>query len=265
MGASALTFVSYPPVQGEVGTLTFNAVPLRVSFVLPPSAPKPSAPRVAWWDASNRRWSEDDIADVTFNAATRTLTFTTLHLTALALVQDKLAQYPLHGFTVVPQSRDSAVLSVSTSHETVQIEVATEGCRLIHPPAPGLPVSEFAPPGLLLQRLSSLGLNLAPGPQLAAVPDAHEKLPELEDEAYRDIALCAPAFAFTHSKWNAPLPPHRLVVLFRPHQHGAAAPDRTHDQWQTVLYETENRRLLDQAQSMQRSYAVSFPRFYYDT
>jgi hypothetical protein len=91
LGTGALIPVSYPPVPGEPGVPNFNATPLRVSLQLPPTAPLPPNARVAWWDASAQRWSDEEVADVRLDLSTRTVSFQTLHLGTLALVQVRSA------------------------------------------------------------------------------------------------------------------------------------------------------------------------------
>lgn len=83
--------VQYPPVGpsgGMEGAVTLSAPPMRVSYSLPEHiVGRADTPTVGWWDEEQKAWKTEGITDVSFDEESRMLTFHTLHLTNLAVLQ----------------------------------------------------------------------------------------------------------------------------------------------------------------------------------
>jgi cancer susceptibility candidate protein 1 len=62
--------------------------PLRVSYLLPSNTiVRDKNPVVGWWDSDSKTWRTEGITDVDYDAPTKTVTFKTMHVTALAIIQ----------------------------------------------------------------------------------------------------------------------------------------------------------------------------------
>eukprot|EP00698_Gefionella_okellyi_P026002 TRINITY_DN977_c0_g1_i1.p1 TRINITY_DN977_c0_g1~~TRINITY_DN977_c0_g1_i1.p1 ORF type:complete len:678 (-),score=138.77 TRINITY_DN977_c0_g1_i1:1937-3970(-) len=236
--SNSVVRVPYPAVPGDATAIQVTAVPLHVSVHVPDTCVVADAhtPRVAWWSEQTRTWCEDDVTDVRYDSSTRALSFLTLHLTSLAVVQDRLSLFPLRSWMVYPIGRNSAVFVISTSQMDVKIRISEEGCVLLDhvTTATAVPVS----PGVLLKKMTTLGLNLVPGDDLTEVPDATLKDTSLETDLCTDISLCCAAFAVSSSRWNRTLPPRRSCFLIKEHFDDIQETvTRASGAWQTVLYE----------------------------
>lgn len=210
----------YPPSgHAEVQFVAQGqAQPVRVTMPIPPHVVVAREPRVGWWDAEQGVWSEEEVAGIAFDATARQLTFSTLHLAPLALIQPRTADLPYTGWQLRPTGPASALLQVDTQRLRVELAVTEAGCMLVAPPASECPEldrlrSSPMSPGIILMELERSGIVLRPragdaqrlSAPSAAAGDAAPigaKLPAFESQLYADLARAAPAFAYAGSRWN---------------------------------------------------------------
>lgn len=179
------------------------ATAIKVRFAVRPGAVVPTNPVVARWQpgaestahgaAPSGRWVSDGVFDVSWDSASRLVTFRTLHTGAHALVQPRFADLPYTEWTLTPaaaqRSRgpapatdgveaavNTAVLAIRTLRFAVAISVEGDRCRLLAPCIPELAHLlssdsdsdsqsdrlRLMPPGQLLAALSSAGIHLMP-------------------------------------------------------------------------------------------------------
>lgn len=234
-GDSALV-IPYPPAENETPPVIINMTPIRLRLALPKGLAVPAQPKIAWWDKTQSQWSDADVMDVEYSAAEHAVSFVTLHLTAMALVQDRLGSFPIVSWMLYPSADDEAVLNVVTSQMSIDIEIGAGLCRVVSPTTEQFrAVCKPMEPFLMFQELARIGVHLTLD-ALDQVPGACLKSSILEDRALPDIALCSSVFAIASSKWNKDAGEDRAVFLMREHKE-ARAPSRATDPWQTVAYD----------------------------
>lgn len=129
-------------------------------------------------------WQEEGISDVTLAPEANSITFSTLRLAPMAVLQRKDLHYHKHNWKlmmdtssssmVAPRGTSSsrALLTLSTETlDNIQFLITDAGCALLSPSVPHL-VSEqihgiaespvFLEPGELLTRLAACGIDLCP-------------------------------------------------------------------------------------------------------
>ena len=82
----------YPPIDPTTGKMQKVGVPaMRVDWLLPSDVliPEGVTPSVGWWDEDEGGWNDEDISDIQLEITEdgRILSFSTMHLTALAILQ----------------------------------------------------------------------------------------------------------------------------------------------------------------------------------
>ncbi|KAL3664060.1 hypothetical protein V7S43_010946 [Phytophthora oleae] len=173
------------------GMVLSAALPIKANLSLPKDvlfAPTTAAsvelPRIGWWDATRMRWEEEGVTDVVFQEDTNSVSFSTLHLTHLALLVRRDSNFhkrswrlcmdtsPRTGATTEDfHGGDNelgdmrARLTLSTAvFPRIQFEITPQGARLVEPALPQLEAlrKEAMPPGELLTRLARAGIDLCP-------------------------------------------------------------------------------------------------------
>lgn len=203
------------------GTVASAALPVKVSLVLPPevalaAASAVPALRVGWWDPLAGIWQEDGVSDVAFAPETNAVSFATLRLTHLAVLQRRDLHFRKTRWHLAMETSSAerglssgagagsgsgvcARLSLATDHlDDVQFLVTDEGCSLVSPAVPHLSTDGAAlPPGELLVRLAACGIDLCP-PRAAdgdfAGLSGGAKVPTLEDRVVDEVVGVVAAY-----------------------------------------------------------------------
>jgi len=195
------------PVPGADGLIPANAPPLRISYVIDKGVilREGEPQRVGWWDDKAQQWKTDEIADIAYVPETRTISFDTLHLTSLAVLQHTHLELPYKNWLLSPSSSSSGDLYVQTQCHLVHVGVSAKGSTLKAPRLPELTelLDTPLPASTLLIRLRAAGINLMPrdvdAQQLERVTP---KDPSLEAELHDAIAPLAARYHMCASKWN---------------------------------------------------------------
>ena len=215
---------------------------VRISHVIPPTlALVDPRPRVAWWDESNQKWTEDGVSDVNVDYDTMRLSFSTTVLERFAVVQSRVAMFPYRSWHVRPAppvsnaraSNGSVIISVETNSPAlgqtpVEFEVGDGWARLAN--ADELPAPTFValremrdvklPPEALLAELSRRGVHLTPEARDAPFVEIRSnsvaggggegsgtgiatKDPANERVACEDVGIIAPGYFVHSSRWCA--------------------------------------------------------------
>eukprot|EP00218_Dolichomastix_sp_CCMP3274_P016149 CAMPEP_0170133928 /NCGR_PEP_ID=MMETSP0033_2-20121228/1611_1 /TAXON_ID=195969 /ORGANISM="Dolichomastix tenuilepis, Strain CCMP3274" /LENGTH=645 /DNA_ID=CAMNT_0010369463 /DNA_START=48 /DNA_END=1981 /DNA_ORIENTATION=+ len=196
--------MSAPPAPGSGAAAP---PPMGLSVALPASlVVSDAAPRVGYWDADEQAWKTDGISEVKVEDGV--LSFTTIKLTTLALLQSRVLFLPYSSWTLRPQIEDGTVtLRAVTAHNelAVDLEIGSGWARLKEPYYAQLDhlYKEKLAPKVLLQQLSKSGLHLMPEDRDAPFINVEPKTPELEEFACADVALLSTNFLIASSKWNA--------------------------------------------------------------
>jgi cancer susceptibility candidate protein 1 len=251
----------YPLGSGEHGHATGPGAPVKVMYHLPDDVLIPEETlRVGWWNPANMVWDEEGIEGIDYHPETRKLQFHTCKLSQMCCIQEKHADLPYVGWSLVPVNVQwpaiEAHLTLQTPRFEVVIAIRENECQLIKPEAPQLEGirSEPMAPGLLLKRLAHAGINIMPtdrDAKFAKHPTGEAivvKVPQLEAKIGYEVAQVATAMDVRNSRWNPVVGEKRTVVLVRETtafsgdyaKSSAADDDGSSEDYKTILCEVDN-------------------------
>jgi len=195
------------PIPGADGVIPMSAPPLRISYVLDPGVmvPEGETQQVGWWDDKEEMWKTDDISDIQWAPETRTISFDTLHLTALALLQPTHLEFPFKNWLLSPSTSSSADLYVQTQNHLLHVAVSAKGVVLKAPRLPALSALLDTPlaASTLFLGLRRAGINLMPRDVDATkLERVTPKAAALEKEMHQAIAPLAARYHLCASRWN---------------------------------------------------------------
>ncbi|GAQ79276.1 hypothetical protein KFL_000270350 [Klebsormidium nitens] len=215
--STSVSRLPYPLVTpgGDMSGTMATAPPMGVSLVLAHNVvPSGTAVQVGWWDQEEQCWQTDGVSEVSYDGATRRLSFQTTKLKTLAVLQDRLRLFPYQSWTVRPTSEASAVLTLQTASLVVEIEIGDGTCRWVSPNLPEVSdlVGVAMRPRELLCRASRRGIHLAPEDGEALLMGREVKDPLVESSLCADMAPFAVACTLGSSRWNSAPGPQACVL-----------------------------------------------------
>jgi len=253
------TVVRQPyPVVDPVTRIVQSAPPMQVNYTIPADVmlPEGSMPRVGRWnpelEGGKGGWDEDGINndDIQISSnedGTKVITFQTMHLTAVAVLQSRWACFPYKSWILQPMAPNRAMLLVQTNGINVKFEIGVGVARLLEPTLPGLAAlrNNWNPPMQLLQLLRHHGVNLIPCDDDAAKISkdvgvdmkACIKQRSLEDSVCLGLSMLTPAFAISNSRVNPGLNPNEVVARVATcidYQSAPLKPDS--EGWRSLLF-----------------------------
>eukprot|EP00741_Cyanophora_paradoxa_P006968 tig00001065_g6741.t1 len=218
-----------------------TAPPMKVTYVLPPAVLlREEKPRVGHWDPEEKQWREE-ASEVVFTAETRAVSFTTSALTHIALLQSRQLDLPYLSWTLEPNGRNRALLTLELHTCQVQIQVEEGAVAVVQPAVDELKdiIGVQTSPSQLLLRLSKSGFNVTPVDWDARfLEDITPKQAALERDAHYAVARVAQVYNVASSKWNQGLGDKRLLVRLQQNTKWIY-PTRQQFPWTTVLFEPE--------------------------
>lgn len=184
------------PLEGMVVSA---ALPVKVSLVLPADVIYASTPRVGWWDPQGESWEEDGISEVAFHPETSVVTFSTMKLTHLAVLQQRDLNHQkfFWHLTMSTKTHNKAHLKLKTEHyDAIHFEITDAGCRLVAPQLTQLRKlhREWLPPGELLTKLTASGIGLCPALDDDLRFGFTPKQKELEDRVIEEVVSIVSAY-----------------------------------------------------------------------
>eukprot|EP01116_Phalansterium_solitarium_P001653 TRINITY_DN11471_c0_g1_i1.p1 TRINITY_DN11471_c0_g1~~TRINITY_DN11471_c0_g1_i1.p1 ORF type:complete len:777 (+),score=322.16 TRINITY_DN11471_c0_g1_i1:111-2441(+) len=192
----------------KTGTAAAAVPPLKVSYNITSDVfLREDVPTIGWWDPEVNQWKTDGISEVEYVPAERLLTFKTMHVGALAIIQNRYADLPLVSWKLRPVGPNEALLHLRTrGRREFKIFVGDGFCRLHQVQDEVLRPFEAGrfKPIELLERLRTAGVNLLPT-EHAAKSLADLVTPKdnaMERKLYREFARLVASYALTNSKWN---------------------------------------------------------------
>ena len=156
----------YPAADASFASIA----PVAVHFKVPESVLLPEEHIVALWDEAQGMWSTRGIANVAWDAESRTITFETRYLGSFALVKSRVASLPYNKWAFGPAAEGGYSLSVTLrdGHE-VRLSIAQGGaCQLaglseawrFRSALPSL--KQLDTPEKILGSLAKLGVQVTP-------------------------------------------------------------------------------------------------------
>jgi len=214
----ALKKIQYPSPD-STGPLSYqHASPVKVLYTLPSYVyltPNDTL-RVAAWDPKNG-WTPDNIDEIKYDFEKKLLTFSSLRLAPLALVQDRCTDYPYASWELRCVEEQKAILDIKGKRQNLRFEIGPSYVMLKNRTEPELShiVNKKFAPGVLLKELYRCGINLLPVDQDAEVCNIPTKLLEAELKAINEIGFGVRLFYVKSSKWNMALAQDKILVRMR--------------------------------------------------
>nr|CCA27356.1 conserved hypothetical protein [Albugo laibachii Nc14] len=193
------------PLEGLVTSAT---LPIKISILLPSEvviSPTQSL-RVGSWYSQENRWAEEGIDEITYSPETHILTFNTLQLSNLAILQQRNVnilkrQWKIRLTNSEDPSQDTPYVSLkmqTDTHDLIHIEISERGCRLkdisnLHLPSLQ---SDFFPPGVLLTKMTKAGVLLSPD-HILSENWPNPKIKKLEDRVIKELLSIVFAYEIT--------------------------------------------------------------------
>ncbi|XP_023212427.1 protein CASC1-like [Centruroides sculpturatus] len=190
-----------------------------ISLTLPENTIYLDQPRPAFWYAKKSCWVADGFHEVKYREENRQLSFKATRWGIIGIVQNKYINFPYQSWQLVPQSDlDSAQLTITGSLVSLTIEINDKFCRVtrlqtledsVTHPNIG---KEWSKPKHLLKELKEAGIFLTPEESAKSYLGNAPKDSQLEDDVYKQMALCSNVYAFGWSHWNSTNKSHRIVM-----------------------------------------------------
>jgi len=218
------------PIRGLDGSIPVAAPPLRISYALPDSVllAEGYALKIGWWDSDVQpvgedgatedrgSWKTEGISDVQYDADTKIVSFDTLHLTSLSLLQPTHLELPYKRWLFAPLGPSAGELHVVTQRFTLHFAITSKGVVLKAPLIPQtaamVNVAPMTAPVLLL-RLRACGINLCPKDSDAETLERiTPKSLELEESISSMLCPLLPRYYLTASRWNQTRGPNKVTL-----------------------------------------------------
>jgi hypothetical protein len=127
-----------PTAGGEsgAGASVGNAAPLRLTLSLPRDVVvADKMVRVGWWDEEAKTWSLEGVSEIRYDSDARSLSFLTVHLCGLAVLQLTHAELPYKKWALTPTGQSR---SVRARRERCAVRgAARSASACVHRPAAG--------------------------------------------------------------------------------------------------------------------------------
>ncbi|KAJ6666263.1 hypothetical protein lerEdw1_000535 [Lerista edwardsae] len=165
-------------------------------------------PLIARWEAEGQCWRTDDIGEVVYDMREKEVSFKLNQFYTVTLLQDAHVNMPYQSWELRPKDTNQAIFSILTTFAEVQIEIKVDQCKLVSVTTMEDTIlladlrGRWMSPLALSIALKEAGMNIFPTEYSPKFVSMHKKTLEAEITTYEQIALVAPAFAFSWSKWN---------------------------------------------------------------
>mmetsp|Transcript_9273 Transcript_9273/g.9272 ORF Transcript_9273/g.9272 Transcript_9273/m.9272 type:complete len:424 (+) Transcript_9273:342-1613(+) len=195
----------YPPSDLISGMSLSNINPLKMMYQLPSNVylPDPNGYKVCWWDSTTLSWSNNEIADLNFDAVSKTIAFKIKKLAPLAVVIPRITDYPYSYFYLRAVSDDKVLLDVTGKRMPFSFIITPGNLEFVNTQN----IIELRylegvkmPPGALLFELSTCGVHLIPEPRDCEASGIKNKSLDAEELAIMDLSMNIRTFAFRSSK-----------------------------------------------------------------
>ncbi|XP_061216094.1 dynein axonemal intermediate chain 7 isoform X3 [Neopsephotus bourkii] len=232
----------YPPEEAEDATHP----PIEITLRLSDNVMYFATPVIARWDPAGQQWRTDDISNITYETAEKSITFKMGAFYTVALLQDAHINMPYRGWELQPTGVDEALLIVTTVFAMIQIQIKGNQCMLSSVVVEEKQVlshitGKWISPLNLREVLKKAGVNIFPGECSYAYLSLNKKAPIAEAKAYQQMALLVSAFAFGRSKWN--LEAGQEQVVFKVSEHLTAESVKDKD-WSLYLFNGQKAQKL---------------------
>lgn len=196
----------YPPASALAGSSNLH---MRISVTLPKTIMiRDEKPLVGWFLTPECQWSREDIADVMYEKSSHRMTFSTIHLTHMAALQEIAFDFPLSQWHIRPRGYSRASLNISgrrrwtVAEKEAEILIDEDGlASLLRPNDPEMQglLHKPMPVSTLLFKMAQVGFNLMlTSRQASGLLDINPKKIQTEQSAHRKVAMVSSVFPIAH-------------------------------------------------------------------
>lgn len=257
-----LTRLPYPNTEHREQT-AITVQPVKIEYKMPAHVLlRAKNPTVSWWDKDEEKWSQEGIAEITWDPEGRKISFFTSRLASFSVTQERHLDLPYKHWSMRPIAPLQVELLVQAARYELRFVISEDGLRLRGPELPELnslmytesldpdgndnPHNVKEPrirsPATLLSELKDCGMNLLPvddDTNAATLSEYKSKDPGTQDRAYSDLSEIAAFYDIASSKHNRRLVPERALVRIRENllheEHDPLDPDCDTD-YQGVMF-----------------------------
>ncbi|XP_053575058.1 dynein axonemal intermediate chain 7 [Bombina bombina] len=194
--------VTQPEKDGEIHA----APPVTVSLHMRNNLIFFEEPQVARWEAKNKNWKFDMISQKKYNNELKELCFSMEGFYTFSLIQDSHLNMPFQSWELKPKGVNKAALSITSAFTEIQLEIKDDQCSLISVSDVDGDLSHilgvWMAPLALKTAMKNAGLNFFPEEDSKNYVSINTKSEQVENLAYKEMALMSSSFAFGWSKWN---------------------------------------------------------------
>ncbi|XP_066446879.1 dynein axonemal intermediate chain 7 isoform X2 [Eleutherodactylus coqui] len=196
-----------------------SSPPVRVSFKVPDNVIFFEEPQVARWDPEGRNWKTDALTDIKYNAEQRQLMFSMDAFYTFTLIQESHLHMPYASWELIPKGVNEVSLTIVSAVTDIQIDIKDGQCRLAAVSSItgdlSAVIERWMTPVRLQLAMRRVGLNVFPAEDSGKYVSGNQKNDEVENMAYKEMALLSPSFTFGWSKWNHNCSSEQIVVKVR--------------------------------------------------
>lgn len=217
-----------------------SSVPCKCTIKVPDDILMTDDIKAAFWSDEKKMWEEDKCTEFLYNADTRTVTFYTTSVGLVALIKDRVVDFPYKRWSLQAMRTPSSAAAElyekqckftlqNLSAVEIVVDIRSSSCQLLqakqgakHAMFADL-IGVFSSPGVLLYKLQRRGLNFLPAPadtaRIESLPQP-SKSAVIEMPVLEAISRTANALdVLSCPAWNQRQSPHigesRIGLLVR--------------------------------------------------
>eukprot|EP00163_Fabomonas_tropica_P007926 TRINITY_DN1755_c0_g2_i1.p1 TRINITY_DN1755_c0_g2~~TRINITY_DN1755_c0_g2_i1.p1 ORF type:complete len:617 (+),score=144.97 TRINITY_DN1755_c0_g2_i1:850-2700(+) len=233
--------------SGEPSGVPANITPIRCSYVLPGNVLlREDTPTVGWFDEEAGQWKTDGITETRYDEVTREVSFQTIHLAPMAVLQNRYPDLRFERWELQPTGVNKAVFTLHLTGRDVAIEIGAGYARLLTPKDKELNELHTSrmPVADMLRRLAKCGMYILPSDDdVTFLNGSNVKDPELLQTLFKDMSYFVPSYAFVWSRWNREGGLSSSSCVFRVKEFlkwDAPLKLDEDEVWRTVMYNSNN-------------------------
>jgi len=216
---------------------------VKILFKLPESVCIPEMEiQVGRWNDDKKCWKIDGISDVAYDKENNLLSWTTSVFGAFCCFQDSYVNMPLQQWEMRPKGPNHLIITIISTVAEIELEIKEDKCRLNYHEDREQAIKELKPlcgdwiePLEVVDRLTSIGINIFPQSYSHEYVSICEKDLESEKFVYQQMALVASGVSFAWSRFNAEEILSRDQIVIQAHDELQNINESGEEEWCLLL------------------------------
>ncbi|XP_075257384.1 dynein axonemal intermediate chain 7 homolog isoform X2 [Convolutriloba macropyga] len=229
-------------VAGGAGGSKENST-VKILFKLPDSVCIPEMEiQVGRWNEDKKCWKIDGISDVAYDKENNLLSWKTSVFGAFCCFQDSYVNMPLQQWEMRPKDTNNVLITIISTVAEIELEIKDDKCRLNYHEDREQAIKELKPlcgdwiePLEVVDRLTSIGINIFPESYSHEYVSICEKDLESEKFVYQQMALVASGVSFAWSRFNAEEILSRDQIVIQAHDELQSLNETGEEDWCLLL------------------------------